>query len=314
MSNELECNLLMQSFYSKPLPVPTVNSSGVTCVLNDRRIFFYICPRDDRLNHDYYSTLLSCLSPIQIIHLFEAMLRSKRILLFSYYPSKLTKCCLALSLLIYPFTWPYSFVSIMPSSWLPDLLDSPCPYIYGCLYETMQQIPLTFDNDTLRIDLDLSTIDGNIDTTHLLPFNLRQTLEYSLDYLIRFRLMKSNLTLLNIAVSEACLYVFTELLHDLPDFFKREKPATKIDGHYSLCSDYFVRHDSGIDLQSLGSVDLQQIATNNEHKQEENRLGYAFDTEEFLRAQSIPAYRTFLEEFIRGMNSFILHLDIRDIF
>jgi len=312
MSNELECNLLMQSFYSKPLPVPTVNSSGVTCVLNGRRIFFYVCPRDDRLNHDYYSTLLSSLSPSQIIHLFEAMLRSKRILLYSYYPSKLTKCCLALSLLIYPFIWPYSFVSLMPSSWLTDLLDSPCPYIYGCLYETMQHIPLTFDPDILRVDLDLSTIDGHIDTTHLLPSNLRQTLEFSLDYLIRFRLIKLNLTLINIAVSEACLYVFTELFYRLPDFFKREKISTKNDGHYSLCLDYFKRHDSGIDLQSLVSVDLQQIKTNNEHKREENRLDYQFNSEEFLRVQSIPAYKTFLEEFIRGIINLFL-ISIKEI-
>ncbi|CAF0751177.1 unnamed protein product [Adineta steineri] len=298
MSNELECNLLMQSFYSKPLPIPTVNSSGVTCILNDRRIFFYVCPRDDRLNHDYYSTLLSCLSPYQIIYLFEAMLRSKRILLFSHSPSKLTKCCLALSLLIYPFIWPYSFVSLMPSSWISDLLDSPCPFIYGCLYETKDQIPKTLDNDLLLVDLELSEIDGNIDATHFLPFNLRQTLEFSLDYLIRFRLMKSNSTLINIAVSEAFLYVFIELLHRLPDFFKRDNPLPKNDSHFSICTNYFQRHDSGIELEP---IDLQQI-TQNEHKQqEENRLGYEFNSEEFLRLQPMSSYVLFLKEFIHGM-------------
>ncbi len=298
ISNELECNSLMQSFYSKPLPVSNVNSSGITCILNDRRLFFYVCPRDERLNHDYYSTLLSCLSPNQIIHLFESMLRSKRILIFSSYPSKLTKCCLALSYLIYPFIWPYSFVSLMPSSWLHDLLDSPCPYIYGCLYETIEQIPLINDNDIIYVDIDLNTINGSNDISHLFPLNLRQILEGSLEYLKKFRLNKLNSTLINIAVSEACLNVFIELFHRLPEFFKREKISTQINGQFSICSDYFKRQDSGIDLQSLVSIDLQ---LNKERKKEENQLDYEFRSEEFLGVQPTTSYVLFLKEFINGM-------------
>ncbi|UJR28462.1 hypothetical protein I4U23_009702 [Adineta vaga] len=302
ISNELECSLLMQSFYSKPLPIPTINSSGVTCILNDRRLFFYVCPRDDRLNHDYYSTLLSCLSPYQIIYLFESILRSKRILLFSHYPSKLTKCILGLSSLIYPFIWPYSFVSLMPSSWLPDLLDSPCPYIYGCLHDTMQQIPKISDDDTLIVDLDLGTLDGNLETTCFLPRNLRQILESSLDYIARFRLMKTNSTLINIAVSEAFLSVFIELFYRLPDFFKRDQTSSVHNQrHSSICSDSFQRRDSGIDLQSLVSIDLHQSNTTNEQKYEENHFGYKFNSEEFLRAQTNMSYTIFLKEFISGM-------------
>jgi hypothetical protein len=291
----------MQSFYSKPLPVPTINSSGITCILNNRRIFFYTCPRDDRLNHDYYSTLLSCLSPTQIVYLFESMLRSKRILVFSQYPSKLTKSCLALSLLIYPFIWPYSFVSLMPSSWLRDLLDSPCPYIYGCLYETLEQIPSTIDCDTICVDLDLGSIQPCSDTTYLLPSNLRQTLESSLEYLVRFRLIKSNSTVINIAVSEACLHVFTDLFHRLPDFFKRETTVIKKDKNSSTCSDHLNHHDSGIDLRSLVSDDVPQTTTTNQ----ENRLGYEFRSEEFLNIQPNSAYVLFLKEFIRGMRNLV---------
>ncbi len=299
-SNELECNSLMQSFYSKPIPISTLNSSGITCILQNRRLFFYVCPRDARLNHDYYSTLLSCLSPSQIIHLFESMLRSKRLLIFSSYPSKLTKCCLALSLLIYPFIWPYSFVSLMPTSWLHDLLDSPCPYIYGCLYETIHQIPLILDNDTIRIDLDSSTIEGSNDTSYLLPLNLRQTLEGSLEYLKKFRLNKLNSTLINLGVSEACLHVFTELFYRLPEFFKRETLPNQINIQYSICSDYFNRRDSGIDLQSVVSIDVPQMIANHERKREENSLGYEFREKEFLRVQPSSSYVLFLKEFIAG--------------
>ena len=298
----------MQSFYSKPLPIPTLDSSGITCILNDRRIFFYTCPRDDRLNHDYYSTLLSCLAPSQIVYLFESMLRSKRILVFSQYPSILTKSCLALSLLIYPFIWPYSFVSLMPSSWLRDLLDSPCPYIYGCLYETMDQIPSTVDSDTICVDLDLSTITACGDTTHLLPFNLRQTLESSLEYLKRFRLIKSNSTFINIAVSEACLYVFTDLFHRLPEFFKVEKEVTKTDKQFSACSNDFKDYDSGIDLQSLLSDELPQT-TKNKHQHT-----YEFCSEGFLRVQPTPAYALFLKKFIHGRTNLLINEIIKDVF
>ncbi|CAF0989684.1 unnamed protein product [Rotaria sp. Silwood1] len=304
ISNDLECSLLMQSFYSKPLPLPTHNSSGIVCILNDRRIFFYVCPTDERLNHDYFSTLLSCLSPNNITHLFESMLRSKRILCFSNSLSKLTKCCLALSFLMYPFMWPYPFVSLMPSSWLHDLLDSPCPYIYGCLYETMQQIPKTTEKDSIHVDLDLNTVDMSIGDNFILPLNLRQILQASLEYIIRFRLVKSNSTLVNIAVSEACLHVFTELFYSLPSYFKRHQTSEKLTDNKQKSSSSpksFKRNDSGIDVQSIVSSDVQHESRKTEHKKEENSLGYDFRSDDFLISQPSSGYIVFLNDFIHGM-------------
>jgi hypothetical protein len=277
----------MLSFYSKPIPIPTLNSSGIVCKLSNRRVFFYVCPQDERLNHDYFSTLLSCLSPNYIVYLFESMLRSKKILCFSNSLSKLTKCCLALSLLLYPFMWPYPFVSIMPSSWLHDLLDTPCPYIYGCLFETTKQIPLIMEQDSIHVNLDLNTIDMGINDGFILPLDLRQTLNASLEYLIRFRLIKSNINFINIFISEACLHVFIELFYRLPDFFKRD-----LDNQRNIKD-----NDSGIDLQS-NDVEHQIIKI--ECKQEENRLGYNFRSDEFLILQPTSAYVTFLNDFIHG--------------
>jgi hypothetical protein len=196
--------------------------------------------------------------------------------------------------------WPYSFVSLMPTSWLHDLLDSPCPFIYGCLYETIQQIPLTLDNDVIRVDLDSNTIEGSNDGSYLLPLNLRQTLEGSLEYLKKFRLNKFHSTLVNIGVSEACLYVFTELFYRLPEFFKREKLPNQVNGQFSICSNYFNRQDSGIDLQSMVSIDLPKRIVNHEWKREENFLGYEFRAREFLGVQPTSSYALFLTEFISG--------------
>jgi len=299
-ANELECNLLIQSFYSKPLPVPTAHSSGIACILNDRRIFFYVCPRDDRLNHDYFATLISFLSPGNFVYVFESMLRSKRILLFSNSLSKLTKCCSGLSLLMYPFVWPYSFASLMPSSWLRDLLDSPCPYIYGCLHEKLNDLPSSLDKETVRVDLDANTIETDLDDGFFLPLDLRQTLQASLEYIVRFRLVKLNSNLINIAVSEACLRVFIELIHRLPDFFKRLPESPMKTSSASIVSTSFQSHDSGIDVQTIVHQDLTPKTDVDDNK-EENRLGYDFRSDEFLIAQPTSSYVNFLNDFIHGM-------------
>ena len=305
MSNELECSLLMQSFYSKPLPKPTPNSSGIVCILNDHRVFFYVCPHDDRLNHDYFATLLSCLSPSNFIYLFESMLRSKRILCFSNSLSKLTKCCLALSHLLYPFTWPYPFVSLMPSSWLYDLLDSPCPYLYGCLHENIKDLSSPIDKDSLRVDLDSNTIDTSPDDSFFLPYNLRQTLQESLEYLIRFRLIKLNVALINVAVSEACLHVFTELFHILPSYFKRKQiPKKSNEQKYSIYGNHFYfqsNDDRENDLQTVVTNNIQQ-GTMTDNCKHENRLGYDFQSDEFLISQPISSYVAFLNDFIHGIS------------
>lgn len=257
----------MQSFYSKPLPKPILNTSGVVCKLNHHRIFYYICPTDERLNHDYFAILLSCLSPDHIVYLFESMLRSKKILCFSQSLSKLSKCCLALSFLLYPFIWPYPFVSLMPSPWLQDLLDSPCPYIYGCLAETRAQIGNTIERDSIFIDLDNDTIDIGLNDGFVLPLDLRQILHASLEYLVRFRLIKSDINLINIAISEACLHVFIEFFHRLPDFFQRHI------------------NDFEMDLTKIGK---------------DIRLEYDFRSDEFLILQPTSAYVNFLNDFIHG--------------
>ena len=304
IANEAECDLLMLSFYSKPLPVPSTNSSGIVCILNDRRVFFYTCPRDDRLNHDYFVTLLSCLSANHIVQVFQAVLSSKRLLLFSHSLSKLTKCCLALSQLIYPFIWPYSFVSLMPSSWLDDLLDAPCPFIYGCLDGSRQTLPITVDHETLQIDLDQNTVEGNMDQILELPAHLRQTLESSLAYLTRFRLTKSDRTLINIAVSEACLHVLTELFQHLPDYYQRKQASCEEERHFSICFNYFKYHDNGIDFQSLSGGKRERLEAESEQEPGDNRFDYEFQADAFLSDPSTLPYAPFLKDFTQGLYAF----------
>ncbi len=66
-----------------------------------------------------------------------------------------------------------------------------------------------------------------------------------------------------------------------------------------MCKDYFQRDDSGIDLQSLVSIDSQ-------NKREDNSFGYEFHSEEFLNVQPISSYVLFLKPFIHGMKNFLM--------
>ncbi|CAF0840787.1 unnamed protein product [Adineta ricciae] len=301
--NEHECSALMQKLYATPLPLPSLNaSSSIICKLDDHRIFYYVCPYDTRLNHDYFYTLLSSLAPNHIVYLFESMLRSKKILCYSHSLTKLTKCCLALSFLIYPFMWPYPFVSVMPSPWLQDLVGSPCPYIYGCLHQSIELLPSSIEGDFLRVDIDANTIDIDVEDGTVLPLDLRQTLQASLEYASRFRIGKPNTTLINVAASEACLHVFTELLYRLPEFFKRDRSSSGSSNdtqHFSICSNYFQNEASGVDLQLNDNE--HQLVKNECDKKEENRLGYDFRSDEFLILQPTSSYVTFLNDFIHGM-------------
>lgn len=304
--NESRCGALMQLFYSKQLPTSTLNSSSITCTLNDHRIFYYICSRDDRLNHDYFITLLSCLSPKHIVDLFDAMLCSKRIIVFSRYPSKLTKCSLALILLLYPFVWPYPFVSLMPSVWLSDLVDSPCPFIYGCLHETARDLQLTNDHDITQVDLDINSVKDLNYSGHLLPRSLRHAFENSLDYIIKYRAMKANTNLINTAVSEACLTILTELFYRLPEFCKAQETPLKNNSNEKSDSGLSsIKNDQNpADSQSSDSIDLPSeasaaAAASDEYIHDDNQFNYDFNTQEFLRVQP-PSYAQFLSKFMQG--------------
>ncbi|CAF0960720.1 unnamed protein product, partial [Didymodactylos carnosus] len=257
-TNELECQLLLQSFYSKPVPKPGV--SAVVCVLNNSRVFFYAWPKDNRINHDYFAILLRKLSPVNVIKVFCAMLRSKRIICFAKGLSTLTKCCLGLHGLLYPFTWPYPFVSLMPDLWCRDICETPFPFFYGFLYSSLEWIHEKQIDDTVLVDLEnnkLYTEFDDIDLLNVLPPPLYQVLLRSLEYIVRFRLSKMNENLLNIAVSEAFLRVFIELLYKLPDFFHRTHTMLADEdtnnSQFQVCKDYFNKdadRDSGIVIPS----------------------------------------------------------------
>lgn len=230
-SHKAEVNLLLECFYSKPLPKKSSESSGLSCILRKGRLFFYVRPRDDRLNDEHLFTLICCLSASTIIELVESILSSKRILIFSRCLSKLSHCCCAVLSLIRPFVWPFPFASVMPSDWVVDLMDSPCSFLYGCLSENKEFLSKISDSDFVFVDLDSDSINAQLLAEQKFPSDLRRVLFDSLNYLTRFRLKKSDSTLLNVAVSEAFLQIFAELFGRLTEFIDRED--------FSICSDYF---------------------------------------------------------------------------
>ncbi|KAL3270319.1 hypothetical protein HHI36_009370 [Cryptolaemus montrouzieri] len=71
--------------------------------------------------------------PTEILQkIFSSLLLERKVILISCLLSKLSSCVEALQAMIYPFTWPYSFIPVLPKS-LWDFVEAPTPIICGIL-------------------------------------------------------------------------------------------------------------------------------------------------------------------------------------
>ncbi|KAK9876911.1 hypothetical protein WA026_015947 [Henosepilachna vigintioctopunctata] len=71
--------------------------------------------------------------PIDILHkIFASLLLERKVILISCLLSKLSSCIEALQAIIYPFTWPHSFIPVLPKS-LWEFVEAPTPIICGIL-------------------------------------------------------------------------------------------------------------------------------------------------------------------------------------
>ncbi|XP_045474322.1 uncharacterized protein LOC123680457 isoform X2 [Harmonia axyridis] len=64
--------------------------------------------------------------------IFASLLLERKVILISCLLSKLSSCVEALQTIIYPFTWPHSFIPVLPQS-LWEFVEAPTPIICGIL-------------------------------------------------------------------------------------------------------------------------------------------------------------------------------------
>ncbi|KAJ6252155.1 c-myc promoter binding protein [Anaeramoeba flamelloides] len=113
-----------------------------------------------------FKILFSCLSLENIILIWGAILKERKLLFISRSLEYLTPCIYGFLTLIYPFKWSYPLIPILPLSF-NEVFQSPVPYIIGCLSSILE---IAFpDGDEIIIDLDSNYIVSNEPITSLPP-------------------------------------------------------------------------------------------------------------------------------------------------
>jgi len=112
-------------------------------------------------NEEYIQLLFDCLEISAIIKLWCSVLCEKHIIFISNQGYLLFAITQGLLSLIFPFSWLYTYIPILPVN-LIDYLDSPIPYIIGILANTIDINELNEKYPGHVIcDLNSSTINKN---------------------------------------------------------------------------------------------------------------------------------------------------------
>ncbi|UJR26441.1 hypothetical protein I4U23_007771 [Adineta vaga] len=135
-------------------------SRGDTIHIDTSTVGLYTlkCEQDRRKELIDSVTLLS-LSTETIIKIFSAILYEQKVIFISNDLGPLTRLINTFICLLYPFSWPHTYVPILPALML-DIIQAPTPYIIGILrscepYLSANEDLLSQDNsDIIIVDID----------------------------------------------------------------------------------------------------------------------------------------------------------------
>lgn len=109
--------------------------------------------------HDFsFGLLFRCLHPQRVVRALECLLMERKILLVASELTMLTLAAECLRSLLYPFSWNYLYVPILPFSLFASL-QCPTPFLMGvhACYKA-KAIELADDPEILVVDLDLDDV------------------------------------------------------------------------------------------------------------------------------------------------------------
>lgn len=87
---------------------------------------------DPRLEERDMSQLFDAVSNKVLVILFGSLLLERKVVLLCGTLSKLSSCVEALQSLLYPFTWPHTFIPVLPDiPGLSEILQAPLPFVIG---------------------------------------------------------------------------------------------------------------------------------------------------------------------------------------
>ncbi|KAJ3202276.1 hypothetical protein HDU82_007481 [Entophlyctis luteolus] len=176
--------LLVNLLYEVPLPPPGRVEVKISI---GKHKFFCSRPPVNSIqvlqNFSLYP-LFRCLSVAHIVTVFEHAMAEKRILFVSKHYAMLTLACESISLLLYPFSWQYHYIPVLPAEGL-KILQATMPFIIGVnkeYYDKVNELDPEWRNEIAIVDLDNNTVESDCDPPQIPPRDRRKLIARLLKY------------------------------------------------------------------------------------------------------------------------------------
>ncbi|XP_076860541.1 DENN/MADD domain containing 2Da isoform X2 [Brachyhypopomus gauderio] len=213
----------MQSLREAPFPAPG-NTVKIKSFIPDSgtEIISLTRPTDSWLEHVDFRTLFRCLSDEEVLQVFAATVLERRIIFIAEELGTLSQVIHAVSVLLYPFIWQHTLISIVPEI-LIDVVMAPTPYLLGVQKRLADQV--TDQTDLLAVDLcegrKKTFIRQVGDEGSILPPKLKEEILQSL----KMRKESASLEELNKVVPEAFLPFFVKTVGHFAQHVVRSEPS-----------------------------------------------------------------------------------------
>ncbi|XP_038605056.1 DENN domain-containing protein 2D isoform X1 [Tachyglossus aculeatus] len=175
-------------------------------------------PLDSRLEHVDLRSLLNCLSPSQILHIFASAVLERRIIFLAEDLSTLSQCIHASAALLYPFSWAHTFIPVVPETLL-DTVCCPTPFMVGVQKRFLHDVLDSPTEEVLLVDLCEGRFIKQVgDEEEILPAKLQSSI---LSALSQETSHLQTLEQINEHVSEPFVQFFVEMVGHYAAHIKR---------------------------------------------------------------------------------------------
>jgi len=138
---------------------------------------FSMCLRRDdteAIQNVNTSRIMMNLSTDNLLYIFSKILQERRLIFTSRCLNTLSSCMSILVSFLYPFTWPHSYIPIMPVEML-GLCYAPTPYIVGILTTYRPTLRQPFMDKVTIVDLDTNHLEMEDDNREdVLPWKCKE--------------------------------------------------------------------------------------------------------------------------------------------
>lgn len=114
-----------------------------------------------------------------MITIFFSMLNERRVIVTSRKISRLSACIQAANSLLYPLSWQYLYIPVLPAPMI-DFLTAPVPFIMGVPDVTLNRKPPSEISEVVILDADNNTVRNPFEDVDIFPPEVASNLKKSL--------------------------------------------------------------------------------------------------------------------------------------